>query len=78
MKKKKDIEKIYVKKPKAGEWYWFWFAGSISNGKLLGPSAKLTSHYGEPWFTLEDRHGTKYPVSIFKLRMTKPNYSTDV
>jgi hypothetical protein len=78
MTKKKKIEKIYVKKPKKGEFYWFWFAGSITYGKLLKPCDKLTAHYGEPWFTLEDKRGTKYPVSIFKLRNVKPKYSENV
>jgi|TARA_R110002167_G_scaffold305649_1_gene509997 hypothetical protein len=78
MKKKKDIEKIYVKKPKVGEIYWFMFAGSVIFGTLIRPLDKLTAHYGEPWYMLKGNNGIKYPVSIFKLRSTKPNNSTDV
>jgi hypothetical protein len=78
MVKKKNPKKIYVKKPKIGESYWFWFAGSITHGVLLKSCEKLTEHYGEPWYTLESKDGTKYPVSIFTLRYDKPNYKEDV
>jgi len=78
MAKKKKIEQIYVKKPKMGEFYWFWFAGSTRYGKLLKKCDKLVAHYGEPWFTLEDKYGTKYPVNIFKLRHDKPKQQENV
>ena len=34
MVKKKKVNKIFVKKPKVGESYWFWFAGTITHGEL--------------------------------------------
>ena len=65
MAKKIKNKKIYVKKPKIGNHYWFWFAGTPT-------SNSLTEHYGEPWYKLIDKNGTKYPVSIFTLRNEKP------
>ena len=77
-KKKSEIKKIYVKKPKIGESYWFWFAGGITHGVLMEKDEKLTDHYNEPWYMLIDKKGTKYPVSIFVLRYDKPTYKQDV
>jgi hypothetical protein len=78
MTKKKKSTMIYVKKPKIGESYWFWFAGGITRGILLDKCEKLTNHYDEPWYTLQSKEGTKYPVNIFALRYDKPTYSKDV
>jgi hypothetical protein len=77
VKKKKD-NKIFVKKPKVGESYWFWHAGTITHGELHGTADGLTNHYGEPWYTLIDKKGIKYPTSIFNLRYDKPIYRQDV
>jgi len=72
MAKAKQDKKIYVKKPKIGNRYWFWFAGTPTNGELYDTSDSLTEHYGEPWYMLIDKGGTKYPASIFTLRNEKP------
>lgn len=77
-KRKKKDEKIFVKKPKIGESYWFWFAGGIIYGKLYEKCEKLTNHYNEPYYKLIDNKGTKYPVSIFKLRNERPTYKGNV
>jgi hypothetical protein len=78
MAKKNKSKKIYVKKPKVGESYWFWFAGTIIYAELYDTAESLTKHYGEPWYMLIDKKGTKYPTSIFGLRYDKPNYSNNV
>jgi hypothetical protein len=78
MTKKKNPKKIYVKKPKVGQSYWFWFAGTITFGELYDDAPGLTKHYGEPWYMLIDKKGTKYPVSIFVLRYDRPTYKQDV
>jgi len=72
MAKKIKTKKIYVKKPKIGESYWFWFAGTPTLGELYDSADGLTKHYGEPWYMLVDKNGTKYPTSIFSLRYEKP------
>lgn len=72
MGKKKKENKIFVKKPKVGESYWFWFAGTITYGELYDSADGLTKHYEEPWYMLIDKNGTKYPTSIFSLRHEKP------
>lgn len=63
-KKKKETLSIHVKNPKIGKQYYFRFAGSIWHGTLTEKDDKLTSHYGVNWYTLEDKRGYKYPVSI--------------
>ena len=72
MANKKKGNKIYVKKPKVGESYWFWFAGTMTYGELYDDAPGLTKHYGEPWYMLIDKKGTKYPISILTLRYDKP------
>lgn len=70
-KKKQQPKKIFVKRPEVGNEYYFYFAGGWEKGVLLNTSEKLTSHYGEKWFTLENiTHGRnmKYPVAIYNLR----------
>jgi len=78
MTKNKQSEKIYVKRPKVGESYWFWFAGGITNGVLMEKDEKLTEHYNEPWYILQSKSGMRYPVSIFTLRFDKPIFKQDV
>lgn len=73
MAKKKTIQKIYVKSPKIGETYKFYFAGGPEIGVLINVSDKLSQHYGHPWYTLlgkseVDGRDMKYPVSIYDLR----------
>lgn len=69
-KTKKDTT-IYVKTPKIGQTYMFSFAGSVHAGSLYSKNEKLTKQYNEPWYTMLDNKGTKYPVSIFTLRHIK-------
>lgn len=78
MTKNKQSETIFVKKPKIGESYWFWFAGGITHGVLMNQDEKLTAHYNEPWYILQAKSGMRYPVSIFKLRFDKPKVERDV
>jgi|TARA_R110002096_G_scaffold37605_4_gene104362 hypothetical protein len=77
-KKKSEIKKIYVKKPKIGESYWFWFAGGITHGVLMEKDEKLTDHYNEPWYILQSKSGMRYPIGIFKLRHDRPIIKHDV
>lgn len=60
-KKKKTTEKIYVKNPKVGEFYYFRFVGSVKYGKLQGVNKNLTTSQ-EKYFKLVDKEGTIYPV----------------
>ncbi len=74
----KKNKKIYVKKPKIGESYWFTFAGTNVYGELYDSAEGLTNHYGEPWYMLIDKKGTKYPTSIFGLRHDRPKWEDNV
>lgn len=76
-RKKKEPPKIWVKRPKIGEKYWFYFAGSWEYGTLVAESESLTKHYGEPWYTVEKMtrnargeqgRNMRYPVAIWNLR----------
>lgn len=73
MAKKKESKKIiFVKSPKIGEEYYFYFAGGWELGILSKSDDKLSEHYNEKWFTLENYSGSrlmKYPVSIYNLRL---------
>ena len=79
-RKKKEIKVIHVKKPKIGETYFFFFAGSINSGVITRISEKLTKHYGYDYFIIEatsqgskgDARIFKYPVSIYDIRKTNP------
>ena len=71
-RKKKENQKIYVKNPKIGKKYWFKFIGTWDYGTIITINEKLEEHYGEPWYTLEDKKGMKYPISIFNIRNEKP------
>ena len=72
MAKAKKNKKIYVKSPKIGKKYWFCFVGSWDIGTIISRNEKLEEHYGEPWYTLQDKTGMKYPTSIFNIRNEKP------
>lgn len=71
MAKKKEKRTIFVKSPKVGETYYFYFAGGWERGVLSKIDEKLSEHYNEKWFTLENYSGSrlmKYPVSIYDIR----------
>lgn len=71
MAKKKEKRTIFVKSPKVGETYYFYFAGGWELGVLSKIDEKLSEHYNEKWFTLENYSGSrlmKYPVSIYDIR----------
>lgn len=70
MAKKKQTQKIWVKKPKQGESYYFRFAGGIMKGVLDSPNEKLTEQYNVKWFWIKNHHGersVRYPVSIYDI-----------
>lgn len=81
---KKLEEKIHVKNPKIGKYYYFYFAGSIEYGKCVAVSEKLTAHYGFKYYTFEStpeyisKNDTeprvmKYPVAIHAIREKQPS-----
>jgi len=70
MAKKKIQRAITVKSPKIGEKYYFSFAGSTLFGILTKESKSLSKHYNEKWYTIES-DGTKYPVSIRQIALTR-------
>lgn len=70
MAKKKQTQKIWVKKPKIGESYYFRFAGGIMSGILDRPNEKLTEQYNVKWFWIKRDNGDhviRYPVSIYDI-----------
>jgi hypothetical protein len=69
-KKKKQSNKIWVKKPKQGQTYYFRFAGGIMKGTLDEPNEKLSDYYNVKWFWMrcdEGESSTRYPVSIYHI-----------
>jgi len=74
-KKKQTPDKIFVKSPKIGETYYFYFAGGWDKGVCVELSEKLSDHYNQKWYTIENySHGgrvMKYPVAIHNLRINK-------
>jgi len=72
MAKKKEIKHIFVKNPKIGSKYYFYFAGGWDYGTLINRDEKLTNHYNHDWFTFEspnhDGRIIKYPTSIYDIR----------
>lgn len=70
-KKKRECKRIFVKSPKIGETYYFYFAGGWDKGVLSNVDEKLTDLYNEKWFMLENHNGVRtmrYPVSIYDIR----------
>lgn len=77
MAKKKTQRAITVKSPKIGEKYHFNFAGSTLFGTLIKESKSLSKHYNEKWYTME-LDGTKYPISIREMALTRNELKKNV
>ncbi len=71
MAKKKIQRSITVKSPKIGEKYYFSFAGSVLHGTFYAESKSLSKHYGEKFCSFITTDGTKYPVSIRQIALTR-------
>ena len=69
-KKKKQSDKIWVKKPIRGERYYFRFAGGIMEGFLDEPNEPLTKLYNVKWFWIKceySERSVRYPVAIYDI-----------
>lgn len=69
-KNKKESQKIWVKKPKQGNTYYFRFAGGIMKGILDEPAERLSQQYNHNWYWIScatRQRTVRYPVSIYDI-----------